>query len=131
MVNNTVGEATRDLTTSLRQTNQAVVDSLSAVQDQNLHYTQSVSENGLDLLKHNAESTRRLMHMLTEQSHKQQEVFWTFTRLSWQTYIDFLLTPFTISREMTETARTLASRELESAERAINGQEAAQKASRK
>jgi len=74
MAENTVNEATRSLIQSLRESNQAIVDSAVAAQERNAKFAQSVLENGIEVLKSHAESTRSLMQ---EVGPKQREVFQT------------------------------------------------------
>jgi Phasin protein len=72
MAENTVNEATRNLIQSLRESNQAIVDSAVGAQERNAKFAQSVFENGIEVLKSHVESTRSLMQ---EVGPKQQEVF--------------------------------------------------------
>ena len=74
MAENTVNEATRSLIQSLRESNQAIVDSTVAAQERNAKFAQSVFENGIEVLKSHAESSRSLMQ---EVGPKQREVFQT------------------------------------------------------
>lgn len=67
MAKNKVNEAAWNITTSLRETNQAIADSAVAVQERNVRFAQTTFENGVELLKSHAEGTRALMHELPEQ----------------------------------------------------------------
>ena len=153
MAKNKANEATGKLTESLRETNQAIVETAVEAQNRNLAFAQNTFENGVELLKSHADSTRNLiseqleqpekqtvdfqelansaiaaqernvryvqsfvqngtevlkshvnsartlMQILAEQSQKQQETFQALARESWDTYVDFLFTPFSYYRQ--------------------------------
>ncbi len=80
MAKNKVNEATWNLTTSLRETNEAIADSAVAAQERNVRFAQSTFENGIELLKSHAEGTRNLVQTVVEQSEQQQEVFRTVAK---------------------------------------------------
>jgi hypothetical protein len=71
MVDNRVNEATRHLTESIRETNQAIVGSAVEAQKRNLAFAQNTFENGIELLRSHADSTRHLISEQTEQPDKQ------------------------------------------------------------
>lgn len=71
MADNKVNEATLNLIKSLRDTNKAIADSAVAAQERNVAFAQSILENGIEVLKSHAESTRALMQELTAQAQKQ------------------------------------------------------------
>lgn len=71
MADNKVNEATLNLIKSLRETNKAIADSAVAAQERNVAFAQSILENGIEVLKSHAESTRALMQELTAQAQKQ------------------------------------------------------------
>jgi hypothetical protein len=75
MADNKVNEATGKLTESLRETNQAIVESAVEAQKRNLAFAQNTFENGVELLKSHADSTRNLISEQTEQSQKQAPDF--------------------------------------------------------
>ena len=118
MPENKINEAAWDLTTSLRETNRAITDGLVAAQERNTRFSQSVFENGIELLKSHADSTRTLTETITEQYRRQQDAFQRLVRLSVNTYIDFLLLPFTSYQRALETAESITSQTWESARRA-------------
>ncbi len=74
MADTKVNEATRNLIQSLRETNQAIVDSIVAAQERNMKFAQSIFENGTEVLKSHAEGTRSLMQTTVEQP-QQEGVF--------------------------------------------------------
>ena len=72
MTDTKANETTRDLIKSVQETNKAIADTAVATQERNLAFAQSVLENGIEVLKSHAESTRTLMQELVEQARKQQ-----------------------------------------------------------
>ena len=64
-------ETTRELIDSVRESSKAIADSAVAVQERNVEFAQNVLENGIEVLKSHAESTRSLMNELSEQAKKQ------------------------------------------------------------
>src|SRR6266516_5502307 len=77
MTDNNVHEATRDMTTSIQEANQAMVNSAVATQERNMQYAQITLENGIEVLKSYAEDTRHLIQELVEQQKPQQAVLQT------------------------------------------------------
>jgi hypothetical protein len=72
MTTSKINEATVNLTKSWQETNKAIADSLVAAQERNLRYAQSIFENGVEVLKNQAEDARSVMQEFVEQSQKQQ-----------------------------------------------------------
>jgi len=131
MAENTVNEATRSLIESLRESNQAIMESTVAAQERNVRYVQSFVQNGTEVLKSNVNSARTLMQILAEQSQKQQETFQALVRESLDTYVDFLFTPFSYYRQAVDTAESIARQGVETVQKiARQGMEAVQKATR-
>jgi hypothetical protein len=85
--------ATGDLVTSFREVNQAVTESIGAVQAHNLKYAQGLLINGMEVLKSQVESTQTLIQEVGQQTQKQQEAFQRLARESVGFYSDFLLAP--------------------------------------
>jgi hypothetical protein len=185
MAKNKANEATWNLTESLRDTNQAIVETAVEAQNRNLAFAQNTLENGIELLKSHADSTRNLisdqleqsekqavdfqafansaiaaqeryvryvqsivqngtevlkshvnssralMQVLAEQSQKQQETFQVLVRESWNTYVDFLSTPFSYYRQAVDTAESIARQGVQTAENiSRQGMQAAQRVAR-
>ncbi len=80
MTDNNVHEASRDMTTSIQEANQAMVNSAVATQERNMQYAQITLENGIEVLKSYAEDTRHLIQELVEQQKPQQAVLQTTSR---------------------------------------------------
>jgi len=87
---------------------QTVVNTTLAAQERNLKLVQSVLENGTEVLKSHAESTRDLVQTLAEQSRKQREAFQTVARGSYNTFVDFLTAPFSYLQHTLESAESAA-----------------------
>ena len=71
MAHNKVHETTWNLTQSLSETGQAMTESAVEAQKRNVTFAQNTFENGIELLKSHAESTRQLMSSMNEQSQAQ------------------------------------------------------------
>jgi hypothetical protein len=72
MTNTKANEAARNLIKTAQETSKALADTAISTQERNLAFAQSVLENGIEVLKSHAESTRTLMQELVEQARKQQ-----------------------------------------------------------
>src|SRR5260370_25603133 len=72
MADKHLNEATRILINSVQETNKAIAETAVSAQEKNLAFAQSVLENGIEVLKWNAESTRTLMQAFVEQARKQR-----------------------------------------------------------
>ena len=71
MTDSKMNETTRELIDSLRETSKTIADSAIAAQEHNVAFAQNILENGVEVLKGHAESTRSLMQELSEQARKQ------------------------------------------------------------
>ena len=98
-----VHEASWDLVNSFDETSQTVANSLVAVQDGYLKFTQSIFLTW--------------MEMLTPQwgqpTQQQQETVQKLASTPMQPYLDFLLAPLTLSRKLVEASMTAMQRERE------------------
>jgi len=110
---------------------QAFANSAIAAQERNVRYAQSIVQNGTEVLKSHVNSSRELMQVLAEQSQKQQETFQVLVRESWDTYVDFLFTPFSFYRQAFDTAESIARQGVQTAENiSRQGMQAAQRVAR-
>jgi len=108
---------------------QTVADSAVAAQERNVKFSENLLENGTEILKSHAESTRALMQTLVEQSQKQQEAFQALTREAWDAYMGFFSAPFSYYEQTLETAESIARQGVETAQKiARQGMETVQKA---
>ncbi len=87
---------------------QTVADNLVALQDHNLKFTQNIFLSWMDVLTHQAESTRRLQQQWEQQTRAQQEAFQKLTSISSQIYMDFFLAPLALARRLVEATGTAA-----------------------
>jgi len=67
-----VNDAALNIAQSVREANQAVTESAVAAYERNVSFAQSTLENGVEVLKSHAESTRSLLREQTEQAQHQQ-----------------------------------------------------------
>ena len=72
---NKVNDATWNLSQSVRESNQAIADSLVAAQERNMKFVQSVFENEVELLKSHADHTRSFMEEFIGEPEKNQTFF--------------------------------------------------------
>jgi uncharacterized protein (DUF3084 family) len=70
-----IPEATSQLITAFGETEQAVVESVSAVQERNLQFVQRLFLDWIEALKGQVQTSQSLVQELEEQIQKQQEVF--------------------------------------------------------
>ncbi len=104
-------ESTRSLmqevTPKQREVFQTLANGAVAAQERNIQFAQSVLENGIEVLKSHAESTRSLTHTLLEQSQKQREAFQTLAQESSESYRDWFSAPFTYFQQAFEVTENL------------------------
>jgi hypothetical protein len=111
---------------------QTVVNTALAAQERNVKFVQSMLQNGTEVLKAHAESTRDLMQTLAELSLKQQEAFQTLARGSFNAYVDYLTVPFSYYQQVLDTAESSAWQGVETAKHITRESvAAAQKATRR
>src|SRR5215467_3872219 len=77
MTEKKINEAVTDVTQSLYESNQAIVESASAAQQRNARLAQNVVENGVEVLKSQVEGARTLVGELVQ---KQQEAWDAVTK---------------------------------------------------
>jgi hypothetical protein len=108
-----VNEATWNVIDSLRETNQAVTESVTTLQDRNLKFAQNTFLGWTELLTQQTESVQRLQQQWGQQVQKQQDAFQKLASASTQIYMDFLLTPFSFSRQLIDVTEGKLQRERE------------------
>ena len=74
---NKVNDAAWNLSTSVRESNQAIVDSVVSAQERNMKFAQNIFENEVELLKSHAEHTRSFMEEFVGEPEKSQAFFQT------------------------------------------------------
>ncbi len=110
-----VQEASWSVVDSLRETTQEVANSLVGLQDHNLRLAQNIFLSWTDLLRHQTESMQHLQQQWLQQTQKQQEAFQKLASASMQVYMDFLLAPFSFSRQLIDVTEDKLQHEREQA----------------
>ena len=114
-------EAQQDPQEVLRE----VMTSTAAAQERNIKFAQSVFENGVEVLKSHAESTRSLMQTVEKQTQEQQEALWTQPFV--EAYLNVLSAPFSYYKQALETAQSVTGQAMDIAQKtARQGMEVAQ-----
>ena len=96
---------------------QSVADGAVAAQERNVKFVQSFLENGNEVLRSHAESTRTLMQTLSEQSQKQREAFQMLARGTWDAYMGFFSSPLKYYEYAMETAESITRQGVETVEK--------------
>jgi len=99
---------------------QSAPGAFQAIEDQerNAKYAEGVFENGVEVLKSQAENARKMMQELGQQTQKQQEAFQALMHESVNAYLDFFRTPFSYYQQALEAYETAAKQSLESFQKA-------------
>ena len=97
-----VQEASWGMLDSLRESTQEVANSLVSLQDHNARFAQNVFLSWTDLLRQQTESVQHLQQQWIQQTQKRQEAFQKLASASMQVYMDFLLAPFSFSRQLVD-----------------------------
>jgi hypothetical protein len=113
MADNRINEASWNLVNSLRDTNQAVANSVVAVQDRYMKFTQSMFLNGSEVLENQTESARNLMQEWRQQVQKQQEAFQRLSYATLDISMNFLRTPFSFYQQVMSAAEAATRQGLE------------------
>lgn len=129
--NNKVHEAAEALTTSFRESNQALAGSTLAALDLNARFAQGLFESGIAVLNSHAANTRQLTHMVVKQSHRQQEAFQTLMRASLDAYLNFFMASSSFYLHSLESVERSSYSLVEAAEKATgDAVQAVEKATR-
>jgi hypothetical protein len=102
------------------EANQALAESLSAAQERNLKYAQSVFESTIAMLKDHAESARSMMEQWEQQAQKQH----VEPKVS-ESYLSLFRAPLAAYQQMLEVVETSSQRSLESFQKATESFEKA------
>lgn len=116
--NNKVHEAAEALTTSFRETNQALAGSALAALDLNARFAQGLFESRIAVLNSHAANTRQLTYMMVRQSHRQQEAFQTLMRASLDAYLNFFMAASSFYLHSLESVERASYSLVEAAEKA-------------
>ncbi len=110
-----VQEASWGMLDSLRESTQEVANSLVSLQDHNARFAQNVFLSWTDLLRQQTESVQHLQQQWIQQTQKRQEAFQKLASASMQVYMDFLLAPFSFSRQLVDVTEDKLQHEREQA----------------
>jgi len=110
-----VQEASWGMLDSLRESTQEVANSLVSLQDHNARFAQNVFLSWTDLLRQQTESVQHLQQQWIQQTQKRQEAFQKLASASMQVYMDFLLAPFSFSRQLIDVTEDKLQHEREQA----------------
>jgi hypothetical protein len=105
---NEVIHAARAWTETLREAGKTVADSAIAIQDRNVHFTQSVVDQGLKQIEDQAATLRKLYGNLTAQSDERRAAFRQLAQEAGGAYISFLSAPVRLARRAVERAQETA-----------------------
>lgn len=102
------GKAVKNMADTTRDSFQTVVDHMVAMQERNVRFAQSVVDDSIKELRHQAESNRAMTQELLGRAEKQRGAFQTLAEESLDAYMDFLYAPFSYYREGLEVASKAA-----------------------
>jgi hypothetical protein len=113
-------EVTASPIEAFSETNQALAENLSAAQERNLKYAQSVFESTIALLKDHAESARSMLEQWEQQAQKQH----VDSKVT-ESYVSLFRAPLTAYKQTLEVVETASSVCLESFQKAAESFEKA------
>src|SRR5258707_13377976 len=102
---NEIVQAARTWTKTLREAGTAVADTAVAIQDRNVHFTQSVVDQGLKQIEDQTATLRKLYDTLSSQSDARRAAFRDLGREAVEAYMGLLVTPVRLARRTIETLR--------------------------
>ncbi len=111
-----IRKGTWDVVKSLCEMNQAAAESLVTLQERNLRFAQNTFLSWMELLTFQTESVQQVQQQWEQQIQEQQGAFQKLMPPSMRTSMDFLLAPFTLSRQLVEASMTATRREREPVE---------------
>ena len=110
---------------------QSISDSAIGAQDRNVKFVQNTFENGMEVFKGHAESSRALTEELMKQSQNQLAAFRILAHESLDAYLGFFSAPFSYYKQTLEATEEAASWGMKRAQHVTQqGMEAAQKTAR-
>ncbi len=118
MTDNKITDAAWTLLTSFQEANQAVAEHLVSAQERNRKLAERFFNEGIEVLKSQAESMRALLRELDQQIRKQQEALQTLARAPVEVTLDILRTPLAAYQEALGMAETFTRQGLEQMQQA-------------
>jgi len=130
MTEKKANEAEKDLVDSIRETNQAIAESIIATQQRNMKFAQSMFTSTMEVIKSHAEATQTLMQQWEQQAQKQREAFQKLAQGMGSTqlienYSSLLRTGFSTYQEALHAAEKATQQGLEDFEKATEAFEKA------
>ena len=107
---NEIVQAARAWTKTLREAGTAVADTAVAIQDRNVHFTQSVVDQGLKQIEDQTATLRKLYGTLSSQSDARRAAFRDLGREAVEAYMSLLAAPVKLARRTVEAVREPAER---------------------
>jgi hypothetical protein len=102
---NKVNQAASTWTETLREAGKAVADSAVALQDHNVHFAQSIIEQGFEQIESQTATLHKLYTTLAGQSDARRAAFRDLTREAAAAYVGFLTSPVKLYRRTVESAQ--------------------------
>lgn len=101
----TVNQAASAWSETIRDAGKAVADSVVAMQDRNVHFAQSILEQGFKQVESQTAQLHKLYNTLAGQSDERRAAFRDLTREAASAYIDLLATPAKLYRRVVGAVR--------------------------
>jgi 2',3'-cyclic-nucleotide 2'-phosphodiesterase (5'-nucleotidase family) len=108
-----VQESSSEAVSALHETNQTMAQNLQAMQDRNLRFVQNVLVNSAELLTQQTESMQRLQQQWIQQLPSLQDATFKLTAASFQLFFNWLLAPFSFTRQIVDVTESTMQRERE------------------
>ena len=118
MTDKKITDAAWTLLTSFQEANQAVAEHLVSAQERTLQYVQGFFNEGMEVLKSQAESMRALLQELDQQIRKQHEALQTLAYAPVEATLDVLRTPLAAYQKALGMAETVTRQGLEQVQQA-------------
>jgi hypothetical protein len=108
-----IQESSWEAVSTLRETNRTTAESLEAMQDRNLRFAQNLLVNSAELLTQQTESMQRLQQQWIQQLPSLQDATFKLTAASFQLFFNWLLAPFSFTRQIVDVTESTIKRERE------------------
>ena len=95
---NKVNQAASAWTETLRETGQSIAESALAIQERNVHFAQSLVEQGFRQVEDQTTALHKLYTKVASQSDARREAFRDLTREAAAAYAGFLMSPARLAR---------------------------------
>jgi len=115
-----VNEASWEVVDTIRETSQNVANTLVTIQGNNLKLAQNIFLSWMELFTGQTESIRHLQQQWGDQTRTRRDSFQKLASDSTQIYMDFLLAPFSFSRQVIDAAEDTVKQEQEAARKAAH-----------